>query len=148
MRLYLFLAAFTVFICPISAQTSKTLDLHMQHSKNSYYIVLASRGGSATGHAFVVWGVEDARHHRTTVRALGLYPEGSGANCGSAVRTVPGGLLDELQTHSFQSIDQELIVRVDEEDYRRSRQVAQQWDCRHEFSPGLCTRAETANGHG
>jgi hypothetical protein len=133
-RLYLFLAACTVFVHPISAQTSETLDLRTHHSKNSYYVVLASRGGSATGHAFVVWGVEDARRHRTTVRALGLYPEGSGANCGSLVRTVPGSLLDELQTHSFQSIDQELIVRVDEEDYRRSWQVAQQWDCRHEFS--------------
>jgi hypothetical protein len=119
-RLYLFLAACTVFVHPISAQTSETLDLRTHHSKNSYYVVLASRGGSATGHAFVVWGVEDARRHRTTVRALGLYPEGSGANCGSLVRTVPGSLLDELQTHSFQSIDQELIVRVDEEDYRRS----------------------------
>jgi hypothetical protein len=133
-RLYLFLATCAVFICPISAQTSETLDLRTHHSKNSYYVVLASRGGSATGHAFVVWGVEDARRHRTTVRALGLYPEGAGTNCGSLVRTVPGGLLDELQTHSFQSIDQELIVRVDEEDYRRSLQVAQQWDCRHEFS--------------
>jgi hypothetical protein len=133
LRPHLFLAA-AVFIQPLAAQTSKTLDLHSQRSKSSFFVVLASRGGSATGHAFVVWGVEDARRHRTTVRALGLYPESSSNHCSSLVRNVPGGVLDELQTHSFQGIDQELIVRVDEAAYNRSLQVAREWDCRHEFS--------------
>ena len=133
MSLPLLLAGFTVAI-PIFGQTSKTIDLRTEHARNSYYVVLASRGGSATGHAFVVWGVEDARRHRTTVRALGLHPENSGANCSSLVRHVPGGMLDELKTHSFQVITQALIVRVDESAYKRSLQVAQQWDCRHEFS--------------
>lgn len=118
----------------LAAQTSKTLDLHTQRSKSSYYVILASRGGSATGHAFVVWGVEDAPRHRTTVRALGLYPESSSTNCSSLVRNVPGGMLDELQTHSFQGIDQKLILRVDEAAYNRSFEVAREWDCRHEFS--------------
>jgi hypothetical protein len=128
------LIAAAVVVCPIFAQTSKTLDLRTIHSKSSFYVVLASRGGSATGHAFVVWGVEDTRRHRTTVRALGLYPEGSAANCSSLGRTVPGGVLDELETHSFQGISEELIVRVDEAAYKRSWQVARQWDCRHEFA--------------
>jgi hypothetical protein len=97
-------------------------------------VVLAARGGSATGHAFVVSGVEDGVRHRTTVRALGLYPDSSATNCGTLVRTVPGGVLDELKTHSFQAITEELIVRVDEDAYQRSWQVARQWDSRHEFS--------------
>jgi len=130
----LFAAASTVCIYPLAAQTNKILDLHTEHSRSSFYVVLAARGGSATGHAFVVWGVEDARRHRTTVRALGLYPDSSSTNCSAVVRTVPGGVLDELQTHSFQGITQELIVRVDEAAYRRSWQIARQWDCRHEFS--------------
>jgi hypothetical protein len=133
-RLPLLLAASAICIQSISAQTTKTLDLHTGRSKNSYYVVLASRGGSATGHAFVVWGVEDAKRRRTTVRALGLYPESSGPNCGALVRNIPGGMLDELQTHSFQGIDQALIVRVDETVYKRSEQVAREWDCRHQFS--------------
>jgi hypothetical protein len=116
------------------AQSIQTLDLHRHKSKDAFYVVLASRGGSATGHAFVVWGVEDARTHRTTVRAEGLYPEGSSSSCGPQVRTVRGGMLDELKTHSFQSIDEELIVRVDEADYRRSREVAREWQCRREYS--------------
>lgn len=130
------MAAVVVAICPIYAQISKTVDLRTQHSRtsrSSFYVVLASRGGSATGHAFVVWGVEDARRRRTTVRAFGLYPDSS-ATCSSVVRTVPGGILDELQTHSFQGITEELIVRVDESVYKRSWQLSRQWDCRHEFS--------------
>ncbi len=134
MTLKLFLALACSAGISIQAQIVKTLDLHAQPSKSAFYVVLASRGGSATGHAFVVWGMEDARTHRTTVRALGLYPEGSSSSCSSQVRTVPGGMLDELKTHSFQSIDQELVVRVDEADYRRSRQVAREWECRHEYS--------------
>ena len=130
----LFLALACSAAISIQAQTVKTLDLHTQPSKNVFYVVLASRGGSATGHAFVVWGIEDAKTHRTTVRAEGLYPEGNSSSCSSQVRTVPGGMLDELKTHSFQSIDQELIVRVDEADYRRSWQVAREWECRHEYS--------------
>lgn len=134
LRLHLLIAASIVIVHPVSAQTSKTLDLHVQHSKKSFYVVLAARGGSATGHAFVVWGMEDGLRHRSTVRALGLYPDSSPNNCGTLVRTVPGGVLDELQTHSFQAITEELIVRVDEAAYQRSWQVAWQWDCRHEFS--------------
>jgi hypothetical protein len=131
---FLALSALAVPISQLHAQASKTIDLRAGHSKSSFYVVLAARGGSATGHAFVVWGVEDARRHRSTVRALGLYPDGSSSNCSSVVRTVPGGVLDELKTHSFQGITQELIVRVDEAGYRRSWQTARQWDCRHEFS--------------
>jgi hypothetical protein len=126
------LAAFPLLV---SAQSGKTLDLSTEQSRSSFYVVLASRGGSAMGHAFVVWGMEDGVHHRTTVRALGLYPEGSATGCsGGTVRTVPGGMLDELKTHSFQSIDQQLIVRVDRSVYQRSWQLARQWDCRHEYS--------------
>jgi len=124
------------------ALTSKTLDIRTKNSKNwvrsraknSYYVVLAARGGSATGHAFVVWGIEEGVHHRTTIRAFGLYPESDSANCSVLTRNVPGNLLDELKTHSFQAITMELIVRVDKRDFERSWRVARQWDCQHEFS--------------
>ncbi len=122
MRLhFLVAAASTVCIYPLTAQTSKILDLHTGHSRSSFYVVLAARGGSATGHAFVVWGVEDARRHRTTVRALGLYPDSGQTNCIAVARTVPGGVLDELKTHSLQGITQELIVRVDKSGTANSR---------------------------
>jgi hypothetical protein len=119
---------------PLAAQVSKTLDLSTKAGKNSYYVVFASRGGSSTGHAFVIWGLEDGVHRKSTIRAFGLYPESDGTNCSSAVRTVPGRVMDELLNHSVQSINRQLIVRVDEPDFRRSSRIARAWDCKHEFS--------------
>jgi hypothetical protein len=119
---------------PVLAQVSKTLDLSTEQGKNIYYVVFASRGGSSTGHAFVVWGIEDGVHRKSTIRAFGLYPENDGTNCSSAVRTVPGRVMDELLNHSVQSINQQLIVRVDEAAFQRSSKIARAWDCRREFS--------------
>ena len=118
----------------LSAQVSKSLDLSTTHGLKKFYVVFAARGGSATGHAFVVWGVEDGIRRRSSIKAFGLYPAAEGTNCSSAVRTVPGRVMDELQNHSVQGITQQLIVRVDEADFNRSWKVARAWDCKHEFS--------------
>jgi hypothetical protein len=128
------LAVYSAFASTLCAHNSKTLDSRTRHTRKSFYVILAARGGSATGHAFVLWGIEDNVHRRSTIQAFGLYPEGSGANCGALVRNVPGGVLDEMKNHSFQAITEELIVRVDEADYKRSWRVAREWDCRHQFS--------------
>ncbi len=130
----LVLIVFAALTPTLHAQNTKTLDLRTQRTRKSFYVILAARGGSATGHAFVLWGIEDSVHRRSTIRAFGLYPEGSTGNRSTLVRTVPGRTLDEMKTHSFQAITEELIVRVDEADYRRSWKVARQWDCRHQFS--------------
>jgi hypothetical protein len=126
---FAFLIALTV-----SGQVTKTLDLSTKHGKKTHYLVFASRGGSATGHAFIVWGVEDGVHRQSSIRALGLYPEGEGNNCSSVVRTVPGRVMDEMLNHSVQGITEQLIVRVDEADYERSWKVGRAWDCKGEFS--------------
>src|SRR5260370_710683 len=130
----LLLATPALLLLPLSAQVSKTLDLSTTPGNQRFYVIFASRGGSATGHAFVVWGMEDDVRQRSTIKAFGLYPESEGNNCSSAVRTVPGRVLDELANHSVQGITQELIVRVDESYYQRSWKVARQWDCKREFS--------------
>jgi hypothetical protein len=126
-----------VALSPLPAQSIRTLDLRgdsHKASRKSFYVVLAARGGSATGHAFAMWGIEDRARHRSSIRAFGLYPDGKGANCGALVRNVPGGILDEMKNHSFQTVTEELIVRVDEAAFTRSWKVARQWDCRHQFS--------------
>lgn len=135
----LFLAVFAALVRQLPAQNIKTLDLRTQHTRKSFYVILAARGGSATGHAFVLWGVEDNIRRRSTIRAFGLYPDGSRDNCATLVRTasggiVRGGILDEMKNHSFQAITEELILRVDEADFTRSWRVAREWDCRHQFS--------------
>ena len=126
--------AVVVSCCALAAQVSKSIDLSTEHGRKTYYVVFASRGGSATGHAFVVWGIEDGVKRRSSIRALGLYPEGEGTNCSSVVRTVPGRVMDELINHSVQGITEQLVVRVDEADYNRSWKVGRGWDCKAEFS--------------
>lgn len=121
-------------VAPLSGQVFKSLDLSTSHERKTFYVVFASRGGSATGHALVVWGVEDGVRRTSSIKAFGLYPEREGSNCSSVVRTVPGRVMDELINHSVQGITQELIVRVDERDFNRSWKVARAWDCKHEFS--------------
>jgi hypothetical protein len=140
----LVLSAFAALSFPLHAQNIRTLDLRSEHTRTrhsftrdsgkSFYVILAARGGSATGHAFVLWGTEDKVSRHSTIQAFGLYPDASRGNCSTLVRTVPGGISDEMKNHSFQAITQELIVRVDEADFKRSWKVARQWDCRHEFS--------------
>jgi hypothetical protein len=137
LRVWTVALGFAAMLAPLSAQNIRTVDLRgatHKASRKSFYVVLAARGGSATGHAFVMWGIEDRSRHRSSIRAFGLYPEGKGTNCGALVRNVPGGILDEMKNHSFQTVTEELIVRVDEAAFNRSWQVARQWDCRHQFS--------------
>jgi len=129
------------FAAALPAQVSKTLDLTTATldlttatATKTHYVVFASRGRSATGHSFVIWGVEDGGQKRSTIQALGLYPEKDAPSCSSLTGKVPGLLLDELATHSVEAVDQELIVRVDEADFARALRVARQWNCRHEFS--------------
>ena len=108
----------------MSAQVLTTLDLSASHGGQTFYVVLASRGGSSTGHAFVVWGIEDDARKLSSIEALGLYPENDSEQCSTVVRTVSGRVLDEMANHSVQSITYALIIRVDESDFKRSRNVA------------------------
>jgi hypothetical protein len=133
--------AIALALFPLSAQVLQTLDLSTSHGRKAFprkafYVVLASRGGSSTGHAFVVWGIEDGARKMSSIEALGLYPETDGANCASLIHSVSGSgrVMDELANHSVQGITYALIVKVDESDFRRSRTVAREWDCRHQFA--------------
>jgi hypothetical protein len=121
-------------LCPIAAQTTKTLDLSTKPVKKKFYVIFAARGGSATGHAFVLWGSEDNVHQRSTIRAYGLYPENDKDACSSAIRKVPGAVVDESTNHGIANITDELIVKVDESDFNRSLKVARSWHCKREFS--------------
>jgi hypothetical protein len=129
-----FPCAAAFFLAPLFAQTSKTLDLSTVGGSRRHYVVFAARGGSATGHAFVLWGVEDDALRTSAVKAFGLYPANTKDNCGSVYRTVPGAIQDEFVNHSIEGITEELIVRVDEDAFDQSWKAARQWGCNHEFS--------------
>jgi len=121
-------------IASVVAQTSKILDLSAAVSPKKFYVIFAARGGSATGHAFVLWGVEDGIHRRSTIRAFGLYPESDKNNCQSVYRRIPGTVVDESLNHGISKITDQLIVRVEESDFDRSLRIARTWECKHEFA--------------
>jgi len=107
-----------LFICallsaPLAGQSIKTLDLTTASTNRQFYVIFAARGGSATGHAFVLWGTEDGVPHYSTVKAYGLYPENEKDACSAA---------------------DELIVQVDESYFNLSMKVARSWQCRGEFA--------------
>ena len=122
---------------PLAGQVTQSLDLSTKSARaarKKYYVIFAARGGSATGHAFVLWGVEDDVHRRSTIRAYGLYPANSHDACNSVYRKVAGAVVDESTNHGITNITEELIVKVDRADFERARAVERVWDCRHEFA--------------
>jgi hypothetical protein len=121
-------------LCPVAAQTTKTIDLSTKNVRKKFCVIFAARGGSATGHAFVLWGSEDNVRQRSTIKAYGLYPENEKDACSSAIRRVPGAVVDESTNHGIANITDELIVKVDESDFKRLLKVARSWQCKREFA--------------
>jgi hypothetical protein len=134
MRRSAILLLLPVLLGSLSAQASKRLDLSTTHAARKFYVVFASRNDTTTGHAFVVWGVEDGKRRCSQVQALGLYPESDSGTCRTAFGTVSGHLVDEKINHSVGKIAAQLIVRVDEAVFNESIKAAREWDCRHNFS--------------
>ena len=124
----------SVVLGSLSAQTSRRLDLTTTQAAKKFYVVFASRNDTTTGHAFIVWGVEDDKRRCSTVQALGLYPESDSGTCRTAFGTVSGHLVDEKVNHSVGKIAAQLTVRVDEAVFNESIKAAREWDCRHDFS--------------
>jgi hypothetical protein len=107
--------------------------LNKTETSKKFYVIFAARGGSITGHAFVMWGVEDSIRKRSTIRAFGLYPESDQNACQSAFGKIAGTIVDESANHGIADITDELIIQVDENYFERSQQIARHWECKHEF---------------
>jgi len=129
------LAALVVLLgLSLAGQDSKTIDFSTSRGSTRYYVVFAARNDTRTGHAFVIWGVEDDRKRRSTIKAMGLYPEYQEDDWKSVVRLVPGTIVDEQINHSLSSIAGELILKVDAAAYQESLKTASVWECKHEFA--------------
>src|SRR5260370_38593651 len=96
----------------LSAQIFKSIDLSTANTAKKFYVVFASRNDTTTGHAFVVWGIEDGVRRCSTGKAFGLYPESDTSTCRTAFGTVPGGLVDEKINHRVRKTAPELIIQV------------------------------------
>lgn len=90
---------------------------------NKYYLVFCARGGSATGHAFIIWGIEDNRRFVSGQKAFGFYPsKGIGA-----FGSVPGNIKDEALSGKMNLITDRLTVRVDKAVYDRTQKAISKW---------------------
>ena len=105
---------------------------------NRYFVVFAARGStkeikSLTGHAFIVWGIEDTKAQKSSYTAYGMYPKdpAKGGDGNAAYGAVPPGILgmvfgtpgeikDESTMHSIGSITNDLIVEVNKTGYDQS----------------------------
>lgn len=104
----------------------KTIDRRTMSdgSGSRYFVVLCARGGSATGHAFVVWGMEDAQKAMSSQEGHGFYSKNGEAGL---FGPVPGELKDEAVKKSISQISDRLIVEVDRKVYEASRTAISRW---------------------
>jgi hypothetical protein len=97
---------------------------------NQYFVVFCSRdspGSGLPGHAYVVWGVEDASTGRSSQAAFGFYPQ-EGDELRAAFSDVPGRLVDEANNSASSSfLTARLIVQVDPVDFDDSQGQIAVW---------------------
>lgn len=112
------------------AETVISLDARVTDDSalGAFYIVLAARksDGPGVGHAFVVWGVEDAKAQMSSTKAYGFYPDGAGKAVFGA--DVPGFIVNEATkgpTHAL--LTSRVIVRVNKSEYEASQQLIVTW---------------------
>lgn len=97
---------------------------------SKYFVVFCTRRSgdisSKPGHAYVVWGKEDAGAQMSVAQAFGFYPD---SPSGSMVlgMNVPGQLKDEAFNSSPTLLTGRLIVRVDKVAFDRSRSEQDKW---------------------
>ncbi|MUG92096.1 hypothetical protein F7734_06345 [Scytonema sp. UIC 10036] len=92
-------------------------------TENQYYLVFCARGGSPTGHAFIIWGVEDNNKLISAQEAFGFYPSQGTGVFGS----VPGSVKDEALSEKMNFITDRLIVQVDKTIFERAQKAISKW---------------------
>lgn len=130
--------SFVLFSCLLvrtvcATELIQTLDLtsHTLSSTESerlhdrYFVVFLARGGSITGHAYVVWGKEDSQLMMSTQECYGLYPDK-----GEKKRIILGSVKARLFDGDCWNLNStiRLIVEVDKDLYMRSFAVYEEWN--------------------
>ena len=107
----------------------KEIDRRTASDTNDYYLVFCARGGSITGHAFVVWGMNDRQRQLSSQQAFGMYAmtDKAGDFIRSVFSPIPGNIVNESLKGSLSKVTDRLIVRVDRSVYYKSFGVMQDW---------------------
>lgn len=110
----------------MAAETLRSLDARYRSTDDGskYFIVVAARRPdlpSPSGHAFIVWGKEDAAAKMSSQSAFGFYPKHGLDSDVILGDNVPGDLVAEsLESTNHQRISGRLIVQVDRADYEKA----------------------------
>jgi hypothetical protein len=128
----------------ISVQADvKEIDFRQKTEENKYFLVFAARGDSEegksiTGHAFVIWGIEDHKANSSSYKAWGFYPQDLSplGQVRAIFGQVPGNIVDEVLKGSLRTVSDTLIVRVDRADYDKAEKVLNMWAVGKTFQLG------------
>jgi hypothetical protein len=102
-------------------------------TQSTFYVVFCSRD-FVPGHAFVLFGRDDAERSVCAVDgAWGYYPKDGTPKLAQLGR-VPGKLYDEyLKPRGVPSDAARLIVKMDEKQYKKAEAVRQKWDAKTDY---------------
>src|ERR1043166_744959 len=110
-----------------------TIDLTQKKEQSPLFLVICARDNTLSGHAFIVWGKEDAQKQMSTVTAYGYYAKEGASSAGSSVAltalfgAVPGELADDLAKGSLHQDLTRVILRVDQSDFNAAEAVRAKW---------------------
>ncbi len=117
----------------MAAEILRSLDARFRPGdiNGSYFIVVAARKPdlpSPSGHAFIVWGREDAGAKMSSQMSYGFYPR-DGVDVQTVLGSdVPGDVLREsLESTNHQRLSGRLIIQVNKEDYDNSQARIALW---------------------
>jgi len=116
--------ALSIFIVvPAQAQTVKRIDLRNGSGISTFYLVFAAREGSPVGHAFVIWGSDDADKQMCVQNAFGLYPQKGKGVFGE----VAGEIANESLKGGMSKISDRLIVIVNSWHHSKAESIRREW---------------------
>lgn len=118
----------------------KTIDKRTYSEESSYFLCFVGKPIKLTkgspGHAFVVYGVEDAQKRMSTAEAWGQYPATK-----IAIGTVPGGIVNEAMRGNTGNGLSRLIVKVNSPDYRKAQAILARWKRKDTYKLLHCRRS-------
>jgi hypothetical protein len=141
-----FLSALLIVGCTFGTSGAealvKVIDLTQKREQSPLFLVFCARDNTPSGHAFVVWGKEDAAKLMSTISAFGFYAKESGGSpsngsstaSGALFETVPGEIADDLAKGSLHQDLTRFIVKVNKGDYDAADAVRVKWAQRTNYS--------------
>lgn len=115
------------------AELLKTLDARVapDQSASRYFVVICARRSDnplRPGHAFVVWGKEDAAAGMSSQIAFGFYPKDGNTTDVLLGNDVPGQVLNEALQHAPSSLlTARVIAQVNKSAFDQSQREIERW---------------------